>query len=93
MPGPRKRRRDAKKYTFNGKTQTVYEWAEELGVTPKNIKRRLSQGRPTEEVFSTDLRVGDNYGKYKKAYFRRLEREADERELERGDYGKDTDIP
>ena len=89
----RKQRRDAKKYTHNGKTMTMKEWAEELGVTPKNIKRRLSQGRPPEEVFSPDMRIGKDYGAYKKSYFRKLEREAEERELERGDYGQDTDIP
>lgn len=75
----RRQRRDAKKYTYNGKTQTVREWSEELGVTPKNIKRRMSQGRPPEEVFSPDMRIGNDYGADKRKYFRKLEREMNER--------------
>ena len=66
---------------------TLKEWSDELGVSRRTILRRIQSGLPPEEVFSTDRRVGDQYGKYLSSYFRKLEKEVDERE-----YGKDNDI-
>lgn len=86
----KRQRKDSKKYTYNGETHTLVEWSEILGVTWKQIRRRMREGRPPEEVFATDRRVGENYGADKKKYFRKLEREAEERYWERLKDGKDT---
>jgi hypothetical protein len=47
--------------TFNGKTQTAIEWAEELGISAGIIRNRLYSKLPTERV----LEMGDMRGKYK----------------------------
>ena len=41
---------------FNGKTQTLVEWAEELGISIKLIKNRQNLGWSTEKIFTTPLR-------------------------------------
>ena len=67
---------------------TMRDWGETLGVNPKTIKRRLREGRPPDEVFSTDRRVNpDKYGKYLKKYFNKIERESDMRETKEYKYG------
>lgn len=78
----RKTRSDSKKYTYNGVTKPLREWSDELGITVKTIKRRLREGRPPDEVFSTDRRIGENYGADMRKYFRKLEREIEERKFE-----------
>lgn len=81
----RKRRSDSKIYEYRGESKTAREWADELGVTVKTFKRRLREGRSPDEVFSQDLRIGDDYGKYMQKYMRKLEREVENRR-----YGKNT---
>lgn len=84
----KRERIDAKVYEYGGKSQSARAWADELGITPKTIKRRLREGRPKDEVFSTDRRVNsERYGKYLKKYYNKLEREAELKE-----YGEDTDV-
>jgi len=45
----------------------------------------MAEGRPIEDVFSTDRRVGKTYGQYMQSYMNRLEKEAEERM-----YGEDN---
>lgn len=40
-------------YTCHGKTQTLKEWAAELGITPAAIRCRLKNGWPPEKAFSS----------------------------------------
>ena len=84
---PRKERKDAKMYEYNGQRMSLKRWAEVLGVDLRTMQRRIAEGRPESEIFSQDRRVGDNPRKYLRGYFRKLEREAEERQ-----YGEDTDI-
>ena len=77
MPGNRRQRKDSKILTYNGKSQTIKEWAAELGVTTKTILLRIQEKRPPDQIFSPDRRVSSEYGKDKERYFRQLEREAD----------------
>jgi hypothetical protein len=47
--------------TFEGRTQTVAQWARELGISHMTIRSRLKMGRPLEEVFSpSSLRWPDS---------------------------------
>lgn len=73
----RRQRNDSKQYSFNGRTQTLREWADELGVTTSAIRKRMASGLPTETIFSPDRRISGNYGRHKSGYFRSLEREVD----------------
>lgn len=41
--------------TFNGKTQCVGAWAEELGVNRYTILKRIKKGWPNEKVFSSNV--------------------------------------
>lgn len=75
----RRARKDSKYYTYDGETHTLKEWSEILGVAKRTLWRRMAEGRPIEDVFSTDRRVGNTYGAYMKSYMNRLEREAEER--------------
>lgn len=46
-------RADSTRLTFRGKTKTVPEWAEELGIAPQIIHQRLRRdGRTVEEALS-----------------------------------------
>ncbi len=74
----RRQRNDSKLYTFGGKTQTLREWAEELDITTSAIRKRMASGMPPEILFSKDRRIGENYGKHKQGYFRKLEREVND---------------
>lgn len=38
---------------YNGKTQTITQWARELGIPPMTITARIRQDRPIEEILST----------------------------------------
>lgn len=44
VPLPKTCRKDAKRLTFNGKTQTVQQWADELHMSAAGIKYRLNAG-------------------------------------------------
>ena len=46
-------RRDTPKLSYQGVTQSVPDWAEQLGVHRKTIYRRLRSGLPVEQVLST----------------------------------------
>lgn len=45
-----KNRRTTKLLTYNGKTQTVTDWAHELGIPPTTLFGRINQNRPIEEI-------------------------------------------
>ena len=45
-------RRTTKLLTFNGKTQYISEWAEDLGISPNLIYTRLSRGWELDKVLS-----------------------------------------
>ena len=82
----RKRRSDSKKYTAHGKTLTIREWAEELGVTLSCLRKRLASGMTAEDAFTGDKRYPGGYiGSEKKRYFASLERKEYEKELNRTD--------
>lgn len=38
--------------TYNGKTQTIQQWSEELGILRSRIDRRLEAGWPIERIFT-----------------------------------------
>lgn len=70
----RRQRNDSKQYSFGGRTQTLREWADELGITTSAIRKRMASGLHPEMIFSPDRRIGEHYGKHKSGYFRSLER-------------------
>lgn len=41
--------------TYNGVTQTLSDWARELGLPYSRLKRRLQSGMPVEQAFSMNL--------------------------------------
>lgn len=49
-------RRDNHKLTFNGRTQFLHEWAEELGLTYGGIYDRLHRGLPVEKILAPRMR-------------------------------------
>ena len=60
---PRERRgvspgRPAKKITYRGKTQTVRQWAAEIGITPMGLYRRL-QKMPISEALKPPLPISE----------------------------------
>ncbi len=52
----------ARTLTHNGKTQTVAEWATELGLNPKTINSRLRKGESVAQALQADRRT-DSTGK------------------------------
>lgn len=53
-------KRDNRLIALNGKTQTVSQWADELGINYGVVRNRLHKGLPLEKVFENkDLRVAD----------------------------------
>ena len=52
--------RKVRKVEFNGKTQCVSEWAEEIGVSPKTLQMRLAKGWSIERALTAPTRKMDN---------------------------------
>jgi hypothetical protein len=48
----RNNQRNNRLITFNGKTQTVAEWADELGIVHRTLHNRLSRGWPVERALT-----------------------------------------
>ena len=44
-------RRNNRLIAYNGKTQTLKQWAEELGINYQTLYTRFAEGKPIEEVF------------------------------------------
>ena len=40
--------------TFNGKTQSLHSWANEIGISRTTLKRRINKGLPIEEILSPE---------------------------------------
>lgn len=76
----RKSRKDSKTYTYDGKTQTLKEWAEELGVTVSALRKRMASGVPPDKLFSTDRRVTTGEKRDLRKYIRKLEKEMEDAE-------------
>lgn len=47
-----------KKYEFEGKTLTVSEWSQYLGVPTGTLQYRIAQGKPYDEIFTTQKYIG-----------------------------------
>ena len=47
-----KRKRPPKEYTYNGRTQTIQEWADELDLTPRTLRRRMLKKLPPNKIFA-----------------------------------------
>ena len=45
-------KRNNRLITHNGKTQTIAQWCEELGLPFSTVKNRLNRHLPTEKVLS-----------------------------------------
>ena len=43
------------RFTLNGRTQTVHEWAEELGISPRTLTTRKRSGWSDEQVLTTPV--------------------------------------
>ena len=54
-------RTDNRKLTFQGKTQTVVEWSEEIGIPACTIYNRIHRGATDEEALSIPLRRTRQY--------------------------------
>ena len=46
----------AKEYEYKGKSQSLYAWAEEIGISYTSMYRRIKNGWPPEEAFTTKRR-------------------------------------
>lgn len=46
-------RRNNRCITYNGKTQTIAQWAEELNMNPRKLRSRLRYGWSIEKAFNT----------------------------------------
>lgn len=45
-------------YTYNGKTMCIKDWAEEVGISPSSMQKRLNKGWPLEKAFSKERHDG-----------------------------------
>lgn len=82
----KKPRPDEKRYTAHGKTMTIKEWAEDLGVTVSCLRKRLASGMPYDKVFTPDKRAPGGYiGRAKRRRFSQIERQQKEKELNKED--------
>lgn len=50
------KRRTAKVYTFDGKSMTLKEWSEHIGVSVATLHGRMARGEPLQDVFRPGLR-------------------------------------
>lgn len=48
--------KNAQRFTYDGRTLTLYEWQRILGVHRETLRTRLRNGWSVEEAFSTPLR-------------------------------------
>lgn len=48
--------RKAQRFTFEGRSLTLYEWERVIGVRRETLRRRLRNGWSLEKTFSTPLR-------------------------------------
>ena len=88
----KKSRNDSKLYTAHGKTMTIREWADDLGVTLSCLRKRLASGMPYDKVFTPDKRAPGGYiGREKRRRFSQIEKQQKEKELNKEDDDK-TDI-
>ncbi len=54
-------RRDTIHLTYQGKTLTLMEWAQETGISPYLLRERIYLGFPEEKIFSNlDFRFKEN---------------------------------
>jgi hypothetical protein len=51
-------KRSSRPVTYAGRTQTVAQWAEELGMSKHTLYSRLNSGRSVEEAFTAPLQRG-----------------------------------
>jgi hypothetical protein len=58
-------RRNIKRITFNGKTQTAEEWGLELGIPPTTIRQRYNKGYSVEDCLAITSFIGKRYGTLK----------------------------
>lgn len=49
----------AERIEFNGKSQTVPQWAAELGIHPNTLRSRLTRGLSLDEALTPDVRQRD----------------------------------
>jgi len=49
-------RRDNSRYTYQGRTLCLVEWAESTGIHPQTLARRLWRGWPFDKAITTPLR-------------------------------------
>lgn len=50
--------------TFNGKTQTMAEWSEELGMSYKAIEHRINRGWPVSAALTVPVGGGGRYASF-----------------------------
>lgn len=50
-------RRDTVRITYNGRTQTAYDWADETGISAKALRERIRAGWPPEKALTTPINV------------------------------------
>lgn len=54
-------KRNNRLITYNGKTQTIAQWCEELGLCFSTVKYRLNKGKTVEKIFSKDNLSAERY--------------------------------
>lgn len=62
-------KRNSRMLTYNGKTQTVADWADETSLTAHQIENRLLRGWKTEDIFERPIRsAAGNAGNVKQIH-------------------------
>lgn len=49
--------------TYSGKTQTLQQWADEIGISRQVIERRIARGWGTEKALSTPKKIKASHGR------------------------------